>query len=103
MKKIKIMAAALIASCAFEYALANTGNTVATKANNKTYAVRDTVPTVKPSPTPMPMPTPKPAPAPMPAPTPTPSPTPSPAPSPAPPSPTPSPTPPSPTAPPVSH
>ena len=100
MKKIKIIAAALIATCTFEYAIANTGNVVKTKML-KTVVARDSVPTT-PKPTPMPAPSPVPSPTPTPTPTPTPVPTPSP--SPMPPSPTPSPTPPSPTpAPPTTH
>jgi pullulanase len=74
MKKVKIIAAVLIASCAFEYAIANTGN-----GNNgsvvlhKTYAVKDTVPKrSKTTPTPVPTPTPTPTPGTTPAPTPSP-------------------------------
>jgi len=42
MKKIKIIAAVLIASCAFEYAVANTGSARVISRSN--YALRDTVP-----------------------------------------------------------
>lgn len=102
MKKIKVIAAALIATCAFEYAVASTGATSHKIINRGYYAVGDTT---KPTPTPTPTPSPTPAPSPSPTPTPMPpSPSPTPTPAPMPPSPTPSPTPPSPTpAPPAGH
>ena len=88
MKKIKIIAAVLIASCAFEYAVANTSSGKVISHQN--YALRDTVPgstsgrgtrgtgtTTKPMPTPtqtptttpMPNPTQTPTTTPMPSPT----------------------------------
>jgi len=90
MKKIKLIAACLVASCAFEYAIANS------KTNSiiihNTSVGRDTIPT---TPTPMPTPTPTPNPAPpSPSPTPNPNPTPSPAPAPTPVPPSPNPAPP---------
>jgi len=99
MKKIKVIAAALIATCAFEYAMANTGATSHKVINRGYYAVGDTT-----NPNPSPVPKPMPSPTPAPTPSPTPAPSPSPTPTPMPPSPTPSPTPPSPTpAPPAGH
>lgn len=94
MKNLKVLATALIATCAFEYAIANTGNPVKNKSM-KIIAARDTVPT-----TPKPAPTPIPTPSPTPVPAPTPMPTPSPTPTPTPPSPTPNPSPTPPTTPP---
>jgi len=92
MKKIKVIAAALIALGTVGYASAGSNhvNKTVTLRNN-TYAVKDTLPGKKTTPT---------TPTPMPSPTPTPSPTPNPNPSPTNPSPTnPSPTNPSPTNP----
>jgi hypothetical protein len=95
MKKITVIAAALIASCAFEYAVAssNNGNAVTTALNKNVVAIRDTVPTknkkkkktdTTTTPTPMPAPAPVPTPTPNPVP-PTPAPNPSPNPTPTPP------------------
>ena len=84
MKKVKIIAAALIASCAFEYAIANTGiNSSVRVISHKDYALKDTVPVTSgsgsktPSTTPMPTTPPTPTTSPTPT-TPTPSPTPTP-------------------------
>jgi hypothetical protein len=78
MKRIKIMAAALIVTCAFEYAVANTGSTNNQYKLNKAIAQKDTVPTSgtpkSPTGTPMPITTPAPTPTPSPAPSPMPSP-----------------------------
>jgi hypothetical protein len=112
MKKVKIIAAALIASCAFEYAIANTGiNSSVRVISHKDHALRDTVPVTSgsgsktPSTAPMPTPTPMPTTPPKPTTTPTPSPMPSPSAPPAPTTPTPSstpaPTPTTPTTPPA--
>jgi hypothetical protein len=81
MKKVKIIAAVLIASCAFEYAIANTGTgNNGSVILNKTYAVKDTVPKksktkTTPTTTPIPTPTTTPIPTPGTTPAPTPSPT----------------------------
>jgi len=104
MKNLKALATALIATCAFQYAIANTGSSVKNKSMKITAAM-DTVPTTpKPTPTPVPIPNPMPTPpTPTPSPTPVPAPTPmpTPAPTPTPPSPTPSPNPTPPTTPPL--
>lgn len=74
MKKVKIIAVAIVATCAFGYAMANTNPARAT-SHQTVYALRDTVPvtnskkshTTSPTtPTTMPSPTTTPAPAPSP-------------------------------------
>ncbi|WP_158994876.1 hypothetical protein [Mucilaginibacter sp. L196] len=110
MKKVKIIATALIATCAFEYAVANTYiNSSVRVISHKDYALRDTVPVTSgsgsktPTTTPMPTTTPTTTPMPTTTPSPMPSPTVPPASTPATPTPTPTsvPTPTAPTGPPV--
>jgi len=74
MKKLKIIAVALIASCAFKYAVANTGiNSSVGVISHKDYVLRDTVPVTSgrgskaPTTTPMPSTTPTPSPTPSPS------------------------------------
>jgi len=90
MKKIKLIAVALTASCILEYAAASTSNyNRLNTINNGINAVTDTIPGTKPTPNPSPTPTPVPAPTPTPNPSPVPTPpatpTPAPVPNPAPP------------------
>lgn len=75
MKKIRIVAATLIATCAFGYAIANNSTQVKVKPD-KVSAVSDTVPTPTRKSKTTPMPNPSPTPVPTPTPTPTPAPTP---------------------------
>ena len=93
MKKLSIVAAALITAGVFEFAVANT-KTIDLNTHAKFYTnVTDTVPgkkTPSPTPSPSPLPSPNPVPSPNPSPSPNPNPSPNPAPS---PSPTPTPTP----------